>query len=263
MRRRTGLRWINLGLGLCGLALFLTLFSWVSLKPQAFDRRVVDIAVTEVSDRFPDLVTRAQAEAGDLGALTGLAEQMLGGARDKLAWARSEKMREAVHDFVAALTERRCDLGCTNPEAAGELVLELYDLYLEGLGVQRERLDALVASEMSIVIEELRRDILIFSGSNLGLFLAVVALALLRPAAQRHLAIPTALLTVATLFMTWRYLFGQDWLRTVIFSDYWGYGYLVWVVLLFGVLLDIVVNRGRILSRLMDLLGAALSPIPC
>ena len=66
---------------------------------------------------------------------------------------------------------------------------------------------------------------------------------------------------------TYFYVFNQNWLWTIVFNDYWGWSYLVFVGVLFAFLMDIAFNRGRITTRVINffchLVGAAASVFPC
>ena len=54
-------------------------------------------------------------------------------------------------------------------------------------------------------------------------------------------------------------MFLQNWLYTVLLGNYVGYGYLIWVGLVFAVLVDCVFNRARVSRAVMDVVGSIFS----
>lgn len=63
------------------------------------------------------------------------------------------------------------------------------------------------------------------------------------------------------------YVFEQNWLLTVIFNDYLGFTYLAYLAVVFGLLCDIILNRARITTRIvntvLEAIGSAASAVPC
>ncbi|NUU66153.1 hypothetical protein HQN64_08510 [Enterobacteriaceae bacterium BIT-l23] len=102
------------------------------------------------------------------------------------------------------------------------------------------------------VVGQLTHDFRLFTGLSGGLFLAVTLTAFLCRDRIRPLLVPTGLLLLATGFMSYSYIFMQDWLYTIIFNDYMGWYYLVYVGLVFALLCDITLNRARVLRALID-----------
>jgi hypothetical protein len=47
------------------------------------------------------------------------------------------------------------------------------------------------------------------------------------------------------------YVFGQSWLQTILFSQYAGGAYVVWVALIVAAELDVLFNRGRVVGSLL------------
>jgi hypothetical protein len=65
----------------------------------------------------------------------------------------------------------------------------------------------------------------------------------------------------------WFYLFRQDWLHAILFSDYVGLTYFAWLAAPALLLGDVLLNRGRISGHLLNagssVAGSALSVLPC
>ena len=131
---------------------------------------------------------------------------------------------------------------------------------------QNERLTGLIRSQYLDVAAALTREWRIFCAANASMFL-LLGLCLLRRAARLPLLLPAAVLLATTVLVGFFYLFRQDWLHTIVFGDYVGLGYFVYLGLVGGFLADILLNRARLGTRLVDLLlqliGSAASAAPC
>jgi len=61
--------------------------------------------------------------------------------------------------------------------------------------------------------------------------------------------------------------FEQNWLLTIIYNDYLGFAYLGYLLIVFLFLCDIVLNRARVTTKIVNAIGNALGPVgsltPC
>ena len=88
-----------------------------------------------------------------------------------------------------------------------------------------------------------------------------------RQRAALQLALPAVVLAGAVVITTTLYLFNQNWLHTVLFSQYVGLGYVAYLGLAVAFLADIVFNRARVTTELVNIvlqaLGSAIKAVPC
>jgi uncharacterized membrane protein (DUF485 family) len=108
------------------------------------------------------------------------------------------------------------------------------------------------------IVDELKRDLRIFTASNAIVFLLLLLASFLRPQATTHLLIPAVLLLAATLLCSYLYVFEQNWLLTIIYHDYLGFAYLGYLGLAFLFLCDVFLNRGRVLCAIVNGLASTL-----
>ena len=117
------------------------------------------------------------------------------------------------------------------------------------------------------VTKELKRDVRIFTASNAAAFLMLLAIASLKPRAITHLFVPGILLATSALLCSYFYIFEQNWLLTIIHSDYLGWAYMGWLGGVFLFLCDIVLNHGRVTTEILNALasavGSAAAFVPC
>lgn len=60
---------------------------------------------------------------------------------------------------------------------------------------------------------------------------------------------------VSVIVMIYWYVFGQDWITTLIFNAYVGWAYAVFMGVLFLSLCDLAFNKGRVLNAIFSSIG--------
>ncbi len=139
---------------------------------------------------------------------------------------------------------------------------------LSPLEIQRQHLIEFSRAKYMDIVTQLTLDIRIFLGSNLVVFSLMLLISLLKPKAIQHLFFPASLLFVSTILCSYFYLFEQNWFFTIIYNDYIGYGFVVYLIVVFLFLCDISFNRARVTTEIINLLlnavgKAASSLSPC
>lgn len=128
-------------------------------------------------------------------------------------------------------------------------------------------MEQLVVGKYDKVMDELRADLKIFTGSNAIMLAFAFLLSVFKGKAAAHLAPISFMLTASTVLMALWYVFGQNWVMTIIFSDYWGWGYSIFLAAIGAFLLDIALNAARITSVVFNTLssavGSAFHFVPC
>ncbi|MBI5259194.1 MAG: hypothetical protein HY855_22010 [Burkholderiales bacterium] len=193
------------------------------------------------------------------GRLVQANEAQIAALRRQLAAALPERVGQVVAEM------RNADCACR--KAVARWVREGLEGHVGQLARINERLTELIRGQYLHTAAALLREFRIFSLANGLAFLMLGAVAVLRPRARAQLMLPAALLALAAVGVAWAYLFGQNWLHTLVFGDYLGWGYLAWLGGAFAGLLDIVFNRARVstwlLNRLADALGTSVQALPC
>ena len=171
------------------------------------------------------------------------------------------------------------------PERLSQVIAEMADLDCEcrkkvefgirgGLegevanaSVIREKLAVLIRTKYMETARQVVREFRIFTGTNALVFALLVAAVPLKPRAGLHLLPSAALLLTAALVTGYLYLFNQDWLHTLVFNDFVGWGYLAYLGGAFALLGDVVLNKARVttevLRLVLDAAGSAVEVVPC
>jgi uncharacterized protein YjhX (UPF0386 family) len=192
---------------------------------------------------------------------------------DKLSWLKGkygDEIEAAKHQLASGvrikieeILEKICNVDCLKKK--GITITDTTDEYLHQkisqLSDVSEKMTELVKGKYYRIISELLSDLRIFAGVNLFLFLAIGAILAAKSSVAKNLILPASLLFVATIASIGIYIFGQNWFYTLMFSHYMGWGYLTYVGVIFGFLLDIVFNGAAITSSIVEAIGTFLKGI--
>lgn len=115
-------------------------------------------------------------------------------------------------------------------------------------GAYRQRLYALISEAR------------VFTGLNAGLFALMLAMLWFKRRDMRLVLLPVAMLLVSTAGAAYLYFATQNWLWTILLSDYIGFWYLGIVALTLTFVIDISVFHARLTLNILGILPQALVP---
>ena len=251
--------------GLLGAALFGFFFALTIHTPEWVESFAADFIEREVSARVDRRIDAIQPPSGD-GALARMATSMYERNAAEMERHR-EALRSQVHERMAAAIAGIRDPDCECRARWAERIKQGTSTRIHALERANERIAELIHATYAEVVTSLKRDIRIFSGASAAMFLLLVAAAFLKPRAIVQLFVPGLLLVLATVTCAWFYVFRQDWLMTIIHNDYVGLGYVAYLALVFGLLCDVVLNKARVTTRIVNAgfnaIGSAATALPC
>lgn len=250
-------RKINLGLSSVGTFIFLVAFLYISLAPDDFDNRAQSFALSQVEKSVDERLSAiANSETAD--RISDLAGRVSDRLQSRIDQAR-ENLDAGMDEFIADVLAAACKMDCERRDEAAAAVRAFYESSILRNSIALERIQAFIEGQFDEVMEELRSDLKIFAGSS-GIALGFAfLLALFRGPAAVHLLPISITLSVATLLMTVWYGLGQDWVTTILYSDYWGWTYSILLAVLSLLMVDIAANRARITSFTLNNIGRAFS----
>jgi cation transport ATPase len=130
--------------------------------------------------------------------------------------------------------------------------------YLSKVKIGDKKLKTIIQEKYQSTSQNLRNDIRIFSGCNFILFLFLLILSFTKHKTLKALFIPAMLLLLATILSTLIYIFGQDWIYVLLYDNYMGFGYLIYVALIFFFLCDIAFFKATVTLFVLDIIGKIL-----
>lgn len=259
------IRFVNIGLTLIGSAVFIALLLYINLAPKDFDKRTRDFAIAQVENKVEDQLSGvANSETADrISEFSGQISERLQSRVDQARASLDSDLDQFIADILAAA----CKLDCERRDEAAAAVRNIFENSILRNSIALERLQELVEGEYDDVMDELRADLSVFSGSNAFALLFALLLALFRGKAAAHLLPVSLALTAATILAVLWYALGQDWVMTVLYSNYWGWSYSILLAILCLLMADIAANKARVTSFIFNgignMFGGAFHLSPC
>lgn len=187
--------------------------------------------------------------------------------KEKEIEALKVQLQSKVYEKAALVIAEMRNLNCECRKKYTHSIKEHIELKLFSLQTANEKLANFMKSKYMDVVHNLTNDLRIFTGSNLLIFFILLLVSLSKPTAIKHLFLPGILLVISTLLSSYFYLFEQNWFFTIIYDDFLGFWYLAWIGLIFAVLCDIIFNKARVttevINGILNAVGSALSVAPC
>lgn len=255
--------WILRSLGLAGTVVFGCLLAFTFHRPAWVEEAAKDFITAQVEEKVGAHVAAAREKGGVLARAAQELYRRNSARIDELDYALKAKLHERV---AAALAQVR-DLDCECRARIATLMEMGMNGALGSLEAENARLTDFIQGKYLRIVGELTRDLRIFTATNAIACLLLLLVSFARPRAIDHLVFPGVLLGVAVVVSSYCYVFEQNWFFTILYSDYFGLGYLAFLTLVFGLLLDIFLNRGRVTTHLgngvLHAAGSAFSLSPC
>lgn len=251
--------------GVIGLLLFGSSF----LLTYGVPGYVEEAAETFIKNRVEE-ETNEKIESLGLAAknnkLVQIAGKLLKGQEKKVE-ALKQKLKDRAHEKLADVIAEMKGLSCECRKTHAQRIKNGYIYKIALLESTNVKLVSFMKTKYMDVINNLKTDLRIFTGSNTVMFLMLILLSFLNPKAISLLFLPGTLLFTSTIVCSYFYLFEQNWFFTLIYNDFVGYGYLGYIGVLFLFLSDIAFNKGRvtceILNGIFHAIGSVAEVSPC
>jgi len=252
-------------IGLAGTIVFATFFVFTYAVPDWVEAYAAGFIEQKASKKIDQAIDGFQPPAAE-GALSRFANTLYAKNEEKiieLKGALKAKVHERMADVLAAIKDPDCE--CR--EKYAQVIKQGFKFDMALLQSANDRIVDLIQSKYMQVSSELKHDIRIFTGANALVFLFLLLVSFVKPQAVRHLFLPGSLLALSTLSCSYFYVFEQNWLLTIIYGDYLGVVYLVYLAGVFLFLCDIVLNKARVTTELINGLFSAVGAVaelePC
>lgn len=213
-------------------------------------RHQIEVKVREKIDALESGFLSSRA-----GAILHTQEQELQRIRQMLASQLPERIGRVMHEMA--------DLDCECRKKLEGAVRSGLEARAASVLQMQERLTALIRTQYMDTAQQLTREFRIFTGSNALAFLLLGVAVLVRRTAGVHLVPAAVVLIGASAVASTLYLFHQNWLHTLLFSDYLGWGFVAYLALLYAFLCDVLVNRARVTCELLNAVSSGVEVVPC
>ena len=248
-------------IGIFGILLFGALFSVTFVSPEKVEDSAKGFVKSQIEKEIREK-QQAMSESSVAEAALNIAGR-LGPEKEKIQADLDNKLPERIASIVTAL----CGYDCEKKKALAQSIAAGYMERIKNIQAAESTLSDVVKGKYLEIVSNLKLDLRIFLGSNFAMFFVLITISFLKPKAVQHLFLPGVLLAVATIISSSIYIFGQDWFYTILYNDYMGFGYLLYIATIFGFLIDITFNKARVTTEIINgianAVGSAFSVVPC
>ena len=169
----------------------------------------------------------------------------------------------ALRDEVERVIARMQDPDCECRKRLLKFIDETAYENTYRLSAINAHLTGLIESKYAQVSQSLIREVRIFSAANALVFVMLGLVALFRRDSRKSLLAPAFVLFASVSVVGYFYLFRQDWMQTILFSDYVGLWYFGYLGIVVAFLTDVVLNKARVTAVLMGMFAGATPLSPC
>jgi hypothetical protein len=201
-------------------------------------------------------IIRHELERRVTAKLEAIGDGKVGKALDRIAPNHADeiaKMKKEIEAMVPSVIAQMSDPACECRKRI-ESYIAHFDFKSLRIGNITERAKVLIQAKYMEVVQALTQEFRIFTFANAIVFALLGLVAYFFRNAGMQLILPTIVLIGAAVLVGFFYIFGQDWIHTIIFSEYVGYGYFSYLGLAVAFMADIVFNRGRVLITINEAL---------
>lgn len=170
-----------------------------------------------------------------------------------------EKMKKEIEAMVPSVIAQMIDPACECRKHIDSYIAHL-DLKSLRIGNMTERAKVLIQAKYMEVVQSLTKEFRIFTFANAIVFALLGLIAHIFRNAGKQLILPTVILIGAAIVVGFFYIFGQNWIHTIIFSDYVGVGYFSYLGWVVAFMIDVAYNRGRVSLTILDAINTILGP---
>ena len=211
---------------------------------------------------------QAERKIDELGAgfLVSEAQDMLSKDESKIAVLKADlanRLKQEADRYISELENPEC--ACRKPVETG--IKTVITGVIHSLEGQTAALQSYLQSRYLDLEAQLLREVKIFSGTTALAGLLVLVAAMFRPRGTIHLLPASIALSLSTVICAAVYVFNQNWLHSVVFGDYAGLAYPVYMGSCFAWILDVLANRGRVTTLVLNGIGGAVggfgTVLPC
>ena len=247
-------------ISLVGTLIFGSAFVLSYINPAFVESIAREVVRMEVERRVGERLNSLEGSK-----IAELARRVSGQNASEIAELK-RKVAEGVPRKVAEIATEMRNPDCPCRKTVEKTVAGIFEDRTLELSRLNERLALLVRTKYMEVAAALTREFRIFSGANALVFALLGITVLIRERAQRQLALPAVVLVGAAGLVGYLYVFNQNWLHSVLFGEYVGLAYFGYLALAVALLCDIVFNRARVTTELVNavlqVVGSAIHAVP-
>jgi len=254
--------------GLAGVFLFLPLFLFTFSDPQFIEKSgkaFIEWKLIKEANKKIDSTQLPQSKK--IEKLFGNKVKKLHQETEKKLEVFKKQLKDDVPKIIMTQIAKMSDISCECRAKWEERLHSSLKFNIVSIEKAKEKLAYFAQAKYMKIVEKLTLDVRVFLGANVLIFLFLLLASFLKPKATEHLFLPSILMLISTVICSYFYLFEQNWFYTIVYNSYTGFGYVAYLTIVFTILCDIVFNKARItteiINQLLNVVSSAFRVTPC
>jgi len=242
-----------------------TTFTYALTSPEKIEHNARDFIKEQIAKKTHEKIDSIGSKYKD-NKLVKLSEKIFKKKTAQLKFYK-EALKLKVDEKLAAVMAKMKNLDCECRQKYKEMFHHFIIIKITDLKTATKKLEAFMTQKYMFVVQNILQDFRIFLGGNFLVLLVMSLLLFTKPQASIQISMLAGLMFVSTVISSYFYLFKQNWFYTIIYNDFIGYAYLIYLGIIFLFLCDIIFNRARvtteIVNALLNTIGSSISALPC
>ena len=233
------------------IILYGSLFLLTFLSPHTIEKEAQSFIAKKVSERTHEHIDKIGSGNIFKSKLMVLAKKQMQKEKEKLLTYKimlHEKADEKIASVISKMAKKDCECRKKHQKFIHGVLTDAVKITSNGI----KKIEQFMSQSYMDIMQKVLDDFKIFAGSNFFVLVLILLLLHYKPLSTRTLEVLAGLMIVSSLIASYFYLFNQNWFFTLIFDDYVGFWYLLYLGILFGFLVDIGLNKARVTTNLLN-----------
>jgi len=168
-----------------------------------------------------------------------------------------EALKSKIDEKLASVMVKMKNFDCECRKKYTKYFNGIITAKIANLESAKKKLEEFMTHKYMFVVENVIKDLRIFLGSSFFVLLLMTGLLLLKPQATTEVNLLAGTMLVSTATSSYLYIFNQNWFYTIIYNDFVGYFYLLYLGIIFLFLCDIIFNKSRVTDVIINGISSA------
>ncbi len=240
-------------------------FVYSFTSPQTIEKNARGFIKEQVSKKTHEKIDNIGTKYKD-NKLVKLSSRIVKKKKEKLKLYK-KALKHKIDEKLAAVMAKMLDLDCKCRQKYKGIFHNVLIATITDMKTATKKLERFMTQKYMYVVENIIKDFRIFLGSSFVVLLIMLLLLFSKPQVGIQVNMLAGLMLLSTVVSSYFYIFKQNWFYTIIYNDFVGFAYLMYLGIIFLFLCDIIFNKARIttevVNAILNAIGSSLTAISC
>ncbi len=248
-----------------GTLIYGVAFVYSFTSPQSIEKNARGFIKEQVAKKTHEKIDNIGSKYKE-NRLVKLSAKIFKKKKEQLALYK-ESLKLKIDEKLANVMAKMLNLNCECRQKYKGIFHDFITTKITNLKTATKRLESFMTQKYMYVVENVIKDFRVFLGSSFIVLFIMLLLLFTKPQVSIQVNMLAGLMLVSTLVSSYLYIFKQNWFYTIIYNDFLGFAYLMYLGIIFLFLCDIIFNKARITTEIVNMIlnaiGSSLSAISC